>query len=64
MPEEKGVYIVGSTPHVDEFLRVPGARVTVDNTESSCKIEEALAVLGRIAATQPGVKVRYWISIE
>lgn len=51
--------------HVDQFLSVPGAYVTVQTKENdTVTVEEFLAIVGRIAASQPKAKIRYWVRIE
>jgi hypothetical protein len=65
MTENPGIYSVGETVHVDAFLSVPGAEVTVATRENeSRKIEELIAVLSRVAAVEPGRKIEYWIKLK
>lgn len=57
-------YIVGSIPHQDEFLHVPGAKVMIDNQESGCNSVEFANLANRIASAQPHAKIKYFITIE
>jgi hypothetical protein len=63
MNNPENQYSPGSLFHTDEFLSVPGAFVTIENHEG-VRIEELLALVGRIASTQPTKKVKYSIQIQ
>ena len=50
--------------HVENYLTVPGAEVTISTGEcGAMRIEKLAAILMRLAAQNPDRRVKFWIQL-